>query len=414
MLQEFLNNNFIQITEDPNLDKLKKACVDITKKISKDKQKISAYALVALDPGVSADNLIIIEVRDIIISHWNTFVTNSQDTPVTYIRAVMLEALEVASEDINNATLIWLSVRNVFKYFSLGREKEILEKFVLGLGIRMEEAAVEKWSLPTEAKLDKLSVQIKELSGIKIDKATLQKKLEDASGPTGVAGTANYDSPNPHWPNTGTPWSHQFAPRAAQAIADMVNKALKDQGTDINGNQSAIQEAVNKVLVQTQTEILQKNSLLQMRTQVLWWKESCYSPILKKSYRGLENGVLEPMLALDYASFVPFIYPVSADFFLMETHNNLCSQKDAKIKISEILNVLKGIDAELKMGFLESNVPIGRISLANFIQAFIWKKCNADQFLDLVGISDQTKISKSEFTLWLFHDLQSLKILITK
>ena len=37
MLQEFLNLQFIQTTDDANFDKLKKACTDVVKKIGKEK-----------------------------------------------------------------------------------------------------------------------------------------------------------------------------------------------------------------------------------------------------------------------------------------------------------------------------------------------------------------------------------------
>nr|MBA3986254.1 hypothetical protein [Flavobacteriales bacterium] len=49
MIQEYLNEQFIQTTDDANFGKLKKACADISKKISKDKAKILAYSLIAFD-----------------------------------------------------------------------------------------------------------------------------------------------------------------------------------------------------------------------------------------------------------------------------------------------------------------------------------------------------------------------------
>jgi len=50
MIQEYLNEQFIQTTEDANFEKLKKTCADVAKKISKDKAKILNYSLIAFDP----------------------------------------------------------------------------------------------------------------------------------------------------------------------------------------------------------------------------------------------------------------------------------------------------------------------------------------------------------------------------
>ncbi|MCH8034198.1 MAG: hypothetical protein IH950_10660 [Bacteroidetes bacterium] len=242
----------------------------------------------------------------------------------------------------------------------------------------------------------------------------LQKKLEDAAGPNNEAGTANYESPNPYWPNVGNPWSFQFAPRAAQGISDVVNKALKEQAKELSANPTQIKEAVNKLLSQTQTEILIRNSSLQMRTQLLWWKEACYSPSIMQSYKGQQNGLLQLILAKDYSSFVPALYPASVDYFLKETHRALLVEDDKKLKMTEILQIIEQSKDKLKSIYAESTLEEKRLSLFNFIIGFIWNKYKSKQFKKLVGFSVSTEISLSDFTLWLFHDIQSLKTLNNK
>ncbi len=346
MLQKFLDLNFIKIKEDANLAKLKKASGELVRKLSKKKAKVIAYTLIALDPEVRANNSDLNEVKKIIIKNWKTFSSNRGDTPVTFIRAVILEALETISKETRFASLIWLAGRNVIKHYKLGREDILLTKFLLDLGNKIEKEAVESWSLHSESKLEKLSLDIKELAGATIHKATLQKYLGNASGPQNQDGQPYSESHNPHW-STAQQWAWEFAPIAAQGIANVINKALKEQAEAVNTNQSQIQEAVDKLLVQTQAEILQKNNLLHMRTQLLWWKEACYSSSLRQSYRRLKDGLLQLTLANDYASFVPFIYPTSADYFLQETHRDLISdtEKDKvkKMKISEILKLCRSI-----------------------------------------------------------------------
>jgi len=412
MLQEFLNNNLLPITDESHFEKLKKASDDLAKKIAKNKENILSYTLLAIDPDVPLDNPIIEEVKELITTkYWNTFSNNSKDTPVTFIRAVMLEALEIVSKETKEACLIWLTARNIQKHFKLiDKEKVLITNFLLSLGKEIEDKAAESWSLPSDSKLQKSSVEIKELTGITIDLATLQKRLTHASGPTDEAGTVPIQDPTTVWPNSGASWVHQFVPKVAKSITDIINKALLEQGKVLVANQTQILDTVNKLLIQTQSEILERNKLLQMRTQLLWWKESCYSNSLNQSYRGQPNGLLQILLANDYSSFVPVIYPTSADYFLKETHRILVEEENKKVKISEILKQIELSSSNLKIIFPEPKIESGRISLLSYIKGFIWNKYTTKQFRSLVGFSDTSEIALSEFVLWLFHDFQSFKI----
>lgn len=415
MLQEFLDANLLPITDEGYFEKIKKTAEEIAKKLTKSKAKTLSYTLTALDPDVQADNPDVVEVKELITKNWSTFSTNSKDTPITFIRAVMLEALQTVSNETNYACLIWLSGRNIQQHFKLiGKEKEIITNFLLTLGKSIENTATERWTLPSEAKLQKISIEIKEFTGATIDKPTLQKLLAWASGPNDDQGATPFKDPNPHWTNSAPHWSYAFAPKAATAIAQEVNKVLKEQAKEIALSQSQIQETVNKLLSQAQSEILERNNLLQMRTQLLWWKESCYSTSLNQSYRGQHNGLLQILLANDYSVFVPTIYPISADYFLKETHRALVKDENKKIKISEILQQVELSREALKNVFAEPTVELGRISLLSFIKGLVWNKYSAEQFKYFVGFEDTTEMTLSDFTIWLFHDLQSLKISTNK
>jgi hypothetical protein len=402
MLQEFLDANLLPITDEGYFEKIKKTADELSKKLIKNKAKVLSYTLTALDP----------EVKDLITKNWSTFSTNSKDTPVTFIRAVMLEALHAVSNEPSSACLIWLTGRNIQQQFKLiGKEKELVTNFLLSLGNTVENTAIESWSLPSETKLQKLSVEIKEIVGGILDKAEVDAHLKAAAIHSGWGEGGE----NPHTPaQNNVNWPKFFAERASQGLTDSINKALKKQAKSVSENQTLIQEAVNKLLVQTQSEILERNGLLQMRTQLLWWKESCYSVSLNQSYRGQQNGLLQILLANDYSVFVPTIYPTSADYFLKETHRTLVKDENKKIKVSEILKQVELSRAELKNVFTEPTAELGRISLLNFIKGLVWNKYNTEQFKNYVGFADTTEITLSEFTIWLFHDLQSLKILTSK
>jgi hypothetical protein len=419
MLQEFLNHNFIQITEDTNFDKLKKACDEIIKKISKNKTKIITYTLIAFDPEISVENADIKEVREIIIKHWSTFLANTKDTPVTFIRAVILEALESVSKDINLASLVWHSGRNVIKYYKIGREKDLLSDFLLQLGNRVENEAIKRWSLQNSEQkkgMPNVQFEMKDVKEVKIDSVELEKKLKAATNYTGWGGE------NPSYPHAGSQaWGDFFTSRGAKGIAETINKALAEQASALSTNKSSIlqglihlAEIVNQIVGSAQEEILEKNHLINMRTQLLWWKEALYSNSLRTSYRELNLGILEVVLANDYSNQIPFIYPASVDYFLKETHNNLISHNENKVKISDILISIDSEKEVLKELFKPTPLDGNRISFLNFIAGLILNVYGRDKFSELVGISDTTEITLSEFILWIFQDAQALKVITIK
>jgi hypothetical protein len=390
MIQEFLNLQFIKTTDDANFDKLKKACADVVKKVSRDKAKISAYTLVALDPEISAENSDIMEVKQLIIYHWSTFVANSKDTAVTFIRAVMLDALKtISNQTTSSACLIWFSGRNVIKHYKLGREKEILTKFLLDLGNKIENEVSESWSFSPDEEID-----IPEITPAAIDKGEIEVVLKAAAAQITVGGE------NPHWASgNDTNWPTFFATRAGKGLTDIINKTSKKQVTEILSNQS---------------EFVKQNSLLQMRTQLLWWKEAGYSLSFKGSYKELKEGMLQVILALDYSSFVPSMYPTSVDYFLKETHNSLSALAERKIKIVDVLKSIEESSNELKTVLAEFTGEESRVSFINFIRGLVHGKFKAKQFKGLVGIADSTELTFAELTIWLFHDFHSLKISTTK
>ncbi|EMG11189.1 hypothetical protein LEP1GSC151_0259 [Leptospira interrogans serovar Grippotyphosa str. LT2186] len=222
----------------------------------------------------------------------------------------------------------------------------------------------------------------------------------------------NYESPNPYWPNQPQSWTYEFAPRAAKGIAEAIDKVLKELQTKVlNGIQTNIYDSVNDLITKMYEDVVERNRFLQIRTELIWWKEACYSVSLNQSYKNQQRGVLQVAIAFDYASFIPEIYPTSVDYFLKETYKNITADEDKNLKLSEIFKMIEQCRNQLKTIFIEPDALLGRISLLDFIVGLVWEKFTTKQFQKFVGISDNSEITLVEFTIWLFHDLQTLKIL---
>jgi len=291
MIQEFLTNNLIQILEDGNVDKLKKASALIEKKLLKHRNKITTYTLIALDPEIPVTDPNVQEVKQLIIDSWKTFTTNCKDTPLTYVRAVILEALNTISKDINIANQIWLSARNIQKYYKLvGKERELIINFLTNIGNQVEKDAAKAWAISLDYKFQELSIEIKFITGVSIDKTELQNHLKAAS----IQKDLGDGGENPQYPsNNAAIWPNFFSDRASRGIAETVNKVLKKQTDEINIVQNKIQEVLNRIFKQTFEQIIERNKILEIKTQLLWWKESCYSLSIKDSYRGQSMGLLQ-------------------------------------------------------------------------------------------------------------------------
>lgn len=415
MLQNYLNANLLSITDEGDFKKLKKSADDIAKKLAKSKTKIVSFTLSGIDPDISPDSADIVEVKENIIKNWSTFATNAKDTPLTYIRAVILEALSSISDNVNYALLIWFGGRNIVQYHKLiGEEKKIILEFLAKLGNDINQKANKEWALSSNNSLSKIKIELKDVTKYLIDDDNLKKYLEDASGPKNSNGNANFDSPNPNWPNVGQPWSYEFAPRATKGIKNTIDPCLKAIVSVVNENKITIQNSLDKALEQVQEEIVNRSRSLQLRSELLWWKEAGYSSSMDKSYDDLDKNILEIVLAYDYSSFIPAFYSKSVDYFLKETYKGLKESTEKELTLEEFLKTIQEHAVELKPIFPEEEVLTSKSTLLNFINGLLWSKTELTQFEELVGISLKIKLSPIELTTWLFHDFQLVKNLNTK
>lgn len=414
MIQNYLEANLITITDDNDVKKLKKSVEQIVKNLTKSKKKIVSYTLSAIDPNTPADNIEIVEVKDIIIKNWPTFSGNAKDTPVTYIRAVILEALTTLCEDRNHAIIVWLAIRNAVKYFKLiGEEKNAIYEFIKKLGNDINQFANEEWTL-TNNTISRIDLKLKDISRYLLTDDTLVKYLEDAVGPNNKLGKVNFDSANPYWPDDGSNWSHAFPTRAAKGIKNTVDASLKAIVAVVNENKDLIENNLLSELNKIKQQTINNNRFVALRSELLWWKEAAYSVSTDKSYYEINEEVLAPILAFDYSSIIPTIFPKSVDYFLIGTYKALCKNKTEEQKIEDLLKGYEIHSEELKSILSEPDLQAGKITIAEFITGLVYNKFLIKDFEKNVGISADTKISVMEFTIWLFHDFQVSKILNNK
>jgi len=416
ILQEYLNLQFIPLDDDNALDKLKKASIEITKKLQRDKSKIISYTLVALDPQIPVDDSTLAEVKEMVIKQWSVFATKASDCFVTYLRAVILEALQNISDNTQFAGIIWLTGSSAFPYYKLDRETSALKKWLEGIGHVYEQEAESQWAIPSEIQFNN-PAQISLNTTITVSQVsadTLSADLKAASASTQHGGENSYGT------NQYNLWPEFFSTRSATGIAKEINRVLTVQSTSLKkgleGYNAQLNEyfsGLGKYFEGISKQMILGTQSIQRRSQLLWVKEALFSVGQKMSYHDISKLDLPFVLAKDMQSLITSTYPISVDFFTKEILKNLINDADAKLSFSNLLEAdkLKNIHSILGT---QNTINSSRKPLIDYIQRLAANQTTIEQMESETGIKPDDKISLTDFTVYLLHDLQSVRLATLK
>lgn len=434
ILQGFLDNQFIQTDDNDHIENLQKASAEIQKllKQKKNKDKIVSYVLVSLDPNISDTDYIVCEVEGLLIKQWPTFknsVLKTKDKPISYIRAVILDALESLSSDINTAAIIWYSGCNIVKNYRLAGQEVLLTNFLLEIGRKVEEYSHHNWGvLDTNNQLDNLQpieFSLPRNSSSEIDQVRLKTHLLNAAVHSAHAAQAG-GGLNPRSPSFNNhEWAKFFAENAASAISEEINSVLSDQSQSLGTIGKALQElistyfeSIEEHLNKLSSSLVNSSQSLNKRNDLLWWRQSLYSSRLDLGYRSLasEPLVLAMLMALDLSDRISSIYPKSVDFFLLETLRDILGDKlDESIDLKKLIEQLPKLDDDKKLlldRFTTDNS--GRKLFLECIADILAGKTNKDDFFNQTGIDKHVKLSIGSLTCWIFHDIHAFNLADSK
>jgi len=293
---------------------------------------------VAIDPNCPATDPWFNTVQEAVKVHWKTFLVKNHDAPRQICRAIILEALSKAAEADLTATLaIWNASSILLPHLGDGPEQVITREFFSELGKECETHSSEEWRIgPTAPEdLPEFEIKLPAIKAIQVAEAELTKGLSDAAGPQDAQGQ-NYGNPNPHWPNQAQHWSYQFAPRAANAVAISVNKALAATSPAIKGLSDQLAPALKKHADAIGNWVIGSAQRNERFTALLWWKQSLYSPSLQRSYRELSPADTAVALSFDLGTVTGAPVPLSVEYFLRETIRNLLPE-NPKMTLAELV-----------------------------------------------------------------------------
>ena len=424
MLQRFLDNGMLDIGEDDAKFKyLQQASHDLSNSLLDEKPKVISYTLVALDSNISPDEPVLMEVENAIKQHWNTLRNKFKDVPRQIYRAVIFEALRVASEQNETvASIVWLTGSNFLLHADLGRELDICKNFLSEMGNIAERKAEEDWKIGQKyhsPQLPNWSIEWPDIELSQVNKEELTKELAAAAGPQGKNGQIG-TNPNPQWPNQAPQWSHHFAPRAAQGIAQVVNqsynelaesihKNLEQLNAPLNNYASAIHTTFKEVIEQSMHSIVMQ----ERRSRLLWWRQTLYSSTLQCGYRTLDAYQTVFIMAYDLHQQVTAYSPQSVEYLLREAVQEVIKVQASKsISLNKFCEELRSNEKLFTLlESIKSTTEItGRMPLLVFIKHTLQSTLECEKLEKRVGISNHTEIELEDLAVWLFRDLQATKL----
>jgi cation transport regulator ChaB len=414
MLQKFLDAGLLQIEDETEkFASLSAAAQTVAASLKATPAKLITSTLIALDPEAPKDDPIIVEVEAAVKVAWTTVRARYKETPIQNYRGVLWESLKIASQgNVRASAIIWLVGGSYLPLSRLeNRARPICREFLTSLGQVAEAEAAKLWALKTdfgEIKLPRWSPANLEVKYGTVDRETLSSGLSAAA-----TNLANRIHPQ-HFP----PWLAESAPKAAAAIGEAVDAAMKSSAESLTSTFSKIDvplknhiAAVNVAVKEAIERAVASVVAQQRRNALLWWKETLYSESRKRGYRGLNSTEVAILMALDlHREVLPFA-PQSIEYLLRESIRDALPGGIVPIALSSFIDDLTRDENQLSMlELLPEFSATGRSGLLNFARGVLANQWPATDLLKHTGLRPEQLLSPEELSVLLFNDLQARRL----
>lgn len=398
ILSGFLSANLLQIGEDDEkLKLLESAAESLAKEIAADPILAYRFALVGLDERVPTTDPVHIKVGEAIADKWKTMINKTGASPVQVHRAVLLRAIEITATDSANLRFaMTLIAQNLVPAALSGKAKDPIAAMLAGWESSVGAELNDAWVNTIDMSLPKLTGKLKKAQ---VSKEDLTAGFGRASGPQDKENKP-YTTPNPQWPNSGAPWSYEFAPRAADAVYSAIQAGAKGYAEDM-------QEALREIVAGWATS-LERLAMRDAKTELLWIRTSLYSPSARKGFRSLDATNAALHASIDVSRIVTKMAPPSVEFFLRDLVGELAPKK---LRLDDFIKIVGPEVSAWPEGKAiadtEKFPAEGRRS---------WLDCavrglGSGSFADQTGAPNDYEAPLSELAVQLYRELQIRKLL---
>lgn len=429
ILQDFLNQNLISIDQNEEFNLLSKAAAEVEKRLGSKKSRLIQAVLVAFDPQTSPAEPLVSEVQEIITGKWKAFPSKCHDRPIPYVRAVLLAALQKLAAQSELAGIIWLTASNYLSYFN-GAEREtvLLSELLREIGNTYQQTVERDWSIGGKPNLPALPelkpVPITTVSTVKkeyvVEQMTLAVNGSEDQGNNNVLYSFQSGYNGQVNIKASSIWAASFGQLAGGVIkrtADIVTESINKSLTEVVSTQqlTTYTASITSYLRALGEQTSQQTAAHNLRSQLLWLKESLYSDSQQASYRHLSEALGSVALATDMAALVPAVYPVSVEYFLREVLREAIDSMDANTTFAELLVAwqaeLAGLATLLPVG---TTFEPGRQPLLHFVRALATGAAQPADFEAATGLHLTDTLSWQQAGVWLFRELQAAKLASAK
>lgn len=386
VLQSFLRESLLELEgdDDTRLNKLRAAATAVAADFAARPLALAFPALfAALAQEDEATHEALDQVAQAVEAEWSTYRSAFKGGKATTLfRAVALQGLVEAIEtEPRLGTAIALLLRNLRAVMPAGKYES-----AIGLVAAAAESAFkaeQNEAMATVAPDGPVLAPAAKAG--KIDRASLQKRIDAAVGPHNRAGQA-VEGANGHWPNEGPPWSHNFSDKLAAVIADYIDHAM---------NESAKLDAKNHTAVSSSlADVGMIEPAMKRSASLLWWRQAMYSESAEQPYRALSVVDAIVHAVIDLSEHIPPAYVRALDSFLMEAILALKPGVE-RIGIAALSNLSAHCATELA-GALKFEPPVGlAISVLS-------KKEAGDPIAD-------PSLTPQEWAVWLMREVMAVR-----
>ncbi|MCD2452790.1 hypothetical protein GO003_020615 [Methylicorpusculum oleiharenae] len=427
LLTELLKAGLIEKLEgdDGRFSKIEQAAKAIAQELREQPPQLIRAILAGLDPDIDKDDPIIVRAEQALVAEWKAVRSVFPDRPINILRAILLDACNQVAEEENYAAILWLTAADTLPLLRLGREETIVRQILETWFKCAEEKSLVGHALSDDADQN-FGVDLKfpkttALESPKVDRVGLLTKIEGAAGPHNNQSKAA-PNPNPQWPNTGSTWSFEFAPRMQTLLADeletLADKFHKSQLVEIKEVQTYIAkltQAVNESLVTQQRNVQEARKAEQIRLNSLWWSEALYSTTLRCSYRELDPAIATVVMAVDLLNEVVQPTTASVGYLLAEAVNRLPDADfSKKLTLHVLLETLGKVCGRLDSEWLKTlDIPpeTGRLSLRDGVALVLTGKAqDVLSTLKRMGANGEHEMSFPQFAHTFFRQEQAVQL----
>ena len=389
VLQTFSRLNLIEFGgDDTRLEKLEAAATALAKGYTEDLQQAISVLLALASPASGVDPATLEHVGTAIEQEWSTYHGAFQDGKADMVfRGVAMQALVEAIE-VQPAlgTAISLLMRNLGPYMEVGKNKPVFDILVATADTAF---AAERDVALAQATGDLSHELSSPTRTSKFDRNVLKARIEAAVGPHNRAGQTVGDTPNPHWPNEGNPWSFDFSDRLAAILGDYLDGA---------GNRGVEAAAKNHAAVAESLDALANKLVPGKRSSIalLWWRQALYSETADSSYRELALLDAAVHAVVDLSDLIAPAYERALESFLVEAILSFSAQttefeiKDfSAVSSKASLSLRDAVQGDPPEGLLLTSLALGKGALP----------------------VPAPKLTAQKWAVWLLRELAALKAL---